>query len=70
MFSEEGSYLGPQEQLLPPLPGWASPLLTLVPTLRLSSGCPSEQPLGTMPLASLGRTPGAGDGHYPPCLGG
>lgn len=70
MFSEEGSCLGPQEQRLPPPPGWASPPLTLVPTLCLSSGCPSEQPLGAVLPASLRKTPGAGDGPCPPCHGG
>ena len=70
MFSEEESCLGPQKQLLPLPPGWASPLLTQVPALCLLSGCPTEsasqQLLGSVPPPSLGKAEG---GHYPLTLG-
>lgn len=42
MFSEEGSCLGPLEQLLPLPPGGVSPPLTLAPALCLFSGCPTR----------------------------
>lgn len=42
MFSAERSRLGPQEQLLPLPSSWVSPLLTLVPALCPSSGCPAQ----------------------------
>lgn len=73
MFSEGESCLGPQEQLLPLLPGWASPprpwalfsdcLLAAQPSLplRLTAGhCAPSKP---------GKGLRAGGGHYPPLLG-